>query len=275
MAISVITFDLDNTLWDVEPVLLRAEEAQQQWLIEHRPGAVESFDHDSLFEFKKSVLKRHTHLLHHVSQKRTQMLYELQIAAGYAESEAKSGAQQAFDVFLAERRKVVLYEEALAVLEQLAQDYTLGALTNGNADIYRTDAAEYFDFAFLAEDIGVSKPHPQMFQAALDKTGVCASDIVHVGDDPEHDVRGARDMGMHTVWMNTRKGPWTGGQPADREIVSLQQLPDAIASIATPIETNDAAPAISIKLQTKALLPRGLKDRNKQKIEPNRAAYAR
>ena len=79
VAISIITFDLDNTLWDVEPSLIRAEEAQQQWLLEHRPGAVEAFDHEALFEFKKSVWKHHPQLLHHVSQMRMQMLYELQL----------------------------------------------------------------------------------------------------------------------------------------------------------------------------------------------------
>jgi FMN hydrolase / 5-amino-6-(5-phospho-D-ribitylamino)uracil phosphatase len=231
VAISVITFDLDNTLWDVEPVLLRAEAAQHKWLLQHRPGAVEAFDHKALFEFKKSVWKRHPQLLHHVSQMRIQTLYELQLAAGYAEDEARSGAQQAFDIFLQERRKVVLYEEVLGVLELLAQRYTLGALTNGNADIYKTDAAEYFDFAFLAEDIGASKPHPDMFQAALKHAGVPAANIVHVGDDPDHDIRGARDMGMHTVWMNTRRNVWPGGQRADREIINLQQLPAAIDSI--------------------------------------------
>jgi 2-haloalkanoic acid dehalogenase type II len=231
VAISVITFDLDNTLWDVEPVLIRAEEAQQDWLLRHRPGAVEAFDHEALFAFKKSVWKRHPHLLHHVSQMRIQTLYELQVAAGYPERDARLGAQQAFDVFLQERRKVVLYEEALAVLEQLAQRYTLGALTNGNADIYKTDAAEYFDFAFLAEEIGASKPHPDMFQAALDKAGVTAAEIVHVGDDPEHDIRGARDVGLHTVWVNTRRKAWPGGERADREINNLRELPEAIRSM--------------------------------------------
>jgi FMN hydrolase / 5-amino-6-(5-phospho-D-ribitylamino)uracil phosphatase len=231
VAISVITFDLDNTLWDVEPVLQRAEEAQRQWLLRHRPGTVEAFDHEGLLEFKKSVWKRHPQLLHHVSQMRIQTLYELQLAAGYAEGDARSGAQQAFDVFLAERHKVVLYEEALDVLELLAQRFTLGALTNGNADIYKTDAADYFDFAFLAEDIGASKPHPDMFRAALDKAGVSASEIVHVGDDPHHDIQGARDIGMHTVWMNTRHIAWPGGVRADREITSLQQLPAAIDSL--------------------------------------------
>ena len=99
MAIEVITFDLDNTLWAVEPVLLRAEQVQQDWLREHRPGAVEAFDHEGLFEFKKSVWKRHPQLLHHVSQMRIQMLYELQLAAGYSDEEARSGAKQAFSAF--------------------------------------------------------------------------------------------------------------------------------------------------------------------------------
>jgi putative hydrolase of the HAD superfamily len=169
--------------------------------------------------------------MHHVSQMRIQMLYELQIAAGYAEEEARSGAEQAFAVFLQERHKVVLYEEALGVLEKLAKKYTLGALTNGNADIYKTDAAEYFDFAFLAEDIGASKPHPDMFHAALQQTGVNAAAIIHVGDDPEHDIQGARAVGMHTVWVNTQRKDWTGEQRADREVVCLSELPDAIDSI--------------------------------------------
>ena len=231
MTISVITFDLDNTLWDVEPALLRAEEAQQSWLKEHRPGAVEALDHDALFEFKKSVWKRHPELAHHVSKMRIQTLYELLIAADYEEAEARSGAEQAFDIFLQERRKVVLYDEALAVLERLAGSYTLGALTNGNADIYKTDAGEYFDFAFLAEDIGASKPHPDMFHAALNHTGLQAANIVHVGDDPVHDVQGAREIGMRTVWVNGRRAAWPGGQPADREIESLLELPEVIDSL--------------------------------------------
>jgi len=232
MSIEVITFDLDNTLWDVDPALLRAEQAQRDWLLQHRPGTIEPYDHERLWEFKQSVWKRHPHLAHHVSQMRIQMLYELQIAAGYPEQAARSGAEQAFAAFLQERHKVQLYEEALAVLELLAGRYTLGALTNGNADIYKTDAAEYFDFAFLAEDVGASKPHPDMFHAALRQAGVPAHRIVHVGDDPDHDIRGAREVGMRTVWMNSRGKAWPGGEPADREIDNLAQLPAAIASIA-------------------------------------------
>jgi putative hydrolase of the HAD superfamily len=229
--IRVITFDLDNTLWDVEPALLRAEEKQQNWLMAHRPGSVESMSHEALFEFKKSVWKRHPNLAHNVTEMRIQTLFELQTQAGYAETEAREGAKQAFQEFLQERHKVELYEEALGVLEKLARDYTLGALTNGNADIYKTDAAEYFDFAFLAEEVGASKPQPDMFHAALEYAGVSPEQVVHVGDDPDHDIRGAREVGMHTVWMNPRGLEWPAGERADREICNLRELPAALASL--------------------------------------------
>jgi 2-haloalkanoic acid dehalogenase type II len=232
MTIKVITFDLDNTLWDVEPTLIEAERIQREWLLEHRPGSIEHYDHEQLWEFKKGVWKRNPQLAHHISDIRVQMLYELQRAAGFAETEAREGANAAFAVFLEVRHSVTLYEEALDVLSLLAKTYTLGALTNGNADIYKTDAGEYFDFAFLAEDIGVSKPAPDIFHAALERAQVSANEIVHVGDNPEHDVLGAQQVGMHTVWMNSQAQEWPGGTPADRDIDNLQQLPEAIADIA-------------------------------------------
>lgn len=229
--IRVITFDLDNTLWQVEPVLLRAEEGQRDWLLANRPGTIEQYDHESLWEFKKSVWRRHPELAHQIGKIRIQLLYELQLAAGFNEEESRTGAEQAFEVFLGLRHKVVLYEEALEVLQQLAGQYTLGALTNGNADIYKTDAGEYFDFAFLAEDLDASKPAPDMFHAAMEKTGATAREIIHVGDNPSHDIQAAQQLGMHTIWMNSQSEEWPDIKKADRDIKSLKKLPVAIESI--------------------------------------------
>mgnify|MGYP001813035240 FL=1 len=231
MGIKVITFDLDNTLWDVDPALIRAEEAQRQWLLQHRPGAIENYHHEELWEFKKSLWKRHPQLLHNVSAMRRQMLLELQLAAGYPEAEAMSGAEQAFTAFLNERHRVELYEQALEVLEQLARDFSIGALTNGNADIYKTDAGEYFDFAFLAEDFSASKPAPDMFHAAMERSGAAAHQIIHVGDNPDHDIKGALDVGMYTVWINLKQQSWPGGPRAHEEVTDLAALPIAIGRI--------------------------------------------
>ncbi len=122
MAIKVITFDLDNTLWDVEPALLRAEEAQQRLVAAAPPGRGRGLRSRGLWEFKKSVWKRHPQLLHHVSQMRIQMLYELQIAAGYPEEERAAAREQAFDVFLRSATRWSCTRRRLAVLELLASE---------------------------------------------------------------------------------------------------------------------------------------------------------
>ncbi|MEE4658827.1 MAG: HAD family hydrolase [Halieaceae bacterium] len=230
--IRVITFDLDNTLWDVEPVLLRAEQVQYDWLKTHRPAVSERFDMTALRDRRIDVWRVHPELAHHISELRRVALYEVQVHCGYSEAEARQGARDAFDAFLEVRHQVEPYEEALEVLETLAQRYTLGALTNGNADVYKADIGEYFDFAFSAEQVGASKPDPHMFEASLRETGASPAEVVHVGDSPQHDIAGARQVGMHTVWMNYPQVPWPGGDPADEEVHQLAELPAAVERIA-------------------------------------------
>jgi putative hydrolase of the HAD superfamily len=229
--IRVITFDLDNTLWDVEPVLLRAEEAQYRWLEEHRDKVTRQFSAKELRHLRMRTWELHPELHHHISDLRRQALYEVQLHCGYPENTAREGAEQAFEAFLHIRHQVEPYERALEVLETLSERFTLGALTNGNADIFKVDIGEYFDFAFSAESVGASKPMPDMFHASMKQTGASGHQMVHVGDHPEHDIAGARAVGMHTVWMNYAGAEWNGDEPADEEVRRLDELPDAIARI--------------------------------------------
>jgi putative hydrolase of the HAD superfamily len=230
--IKAITFDLDNTLWDVEPVLLRAEQVQYQWLEENRPRVTREFDGEALRSFRISAHASHPELVHQISKIRIQALYEVQLHCGYSEQLAREGARTAFDAFLRIRHQVQPYERALEVLEALAQRYVLGALSNGNADIYKTDIGEYFNFAFSAEQLDASKPLPDMFHAALQESGADAREIVHVGDNPEHDILGAQKVGMFTVWMNSGDWRWPEQRvPADESISALEDLPAAISRI--------------------------------------------
>jgi putative hydrolase of the HAD superfamily len=55
-----------------------------------------------------------------------------------------------------------------------ANHYTLGVVTNGNADVRRLGLADYFKFALCAEDIGIAKPDARLFHEALQRGGVSA-----------------------------------------------------------------------------------------------------
>lgn len=238
-SIKLICFDLDNTLWDVEPVLHRAEAAQNQWLQDNYPRLFEEFDDKGLRDFRIRAHQSHPELAHQISKIRIQAMYEALLHCGYDETGSRQGAEGAFGAFLAIRHQVEPYEQALEVLEVLAQHYTLGALSNGNADIYKTDIGEYFDFAFSAEQVDASKPLPDMFHAAMAESGATSHEIIHVGDNPEHDVLGAQQVGLFTVWMNSGDWRWPSQRvPADEEIRLIDELPSAIARIETRATVN-------------------------------------
>ncbi len=218
-------------MWDVDPVLRRADVAQYQWLQEHRPQVTAQFQAEGLWQFRNRVHELHPELTHQISKIRIQALYEAQLHCGYSEPLARSGAQAAFDAFLAVRHQVQPYERALQILESLARHYVLGALSNGNADIFKLDLGEYFDFAFSAEQVDASKPLPAMFHAGMQHSGAASHQIIHVGDNPSHDIEAAKQLGMYTVWMNSGAWRWPGGEPADEEITVLDELPAAISRI--------------------------------------------
>jgi 2-haloalkanoic acid dehalogenase type II len=229
--IKVVTFDLDNTLWDVEPALVRAEKAQYLWLQEHRPRVTHRFSPLQMREYRMHYYKQHPHLAHQISEIRIESMKAMLLECGYDPDMASEGAAAAFETFLSLRHQVQPYEQALPVLQELAEHYVLGALTNGNADIFQLEIGDYFDFSFSAEQVDASKPLPDMFHAALNESGAKSREVIHVGDNPQHDIAGAREVGMYTVWMNSGNWRWPGGEPADEQIGNLAELPEAIRSI--------------------------------------------
>ena len=229
--IRLSTSDLDDTLWAVKPSLIRAEEQQNAWLREHRPQALDSITPDQLAQLKKSVWQALPDHAHNMSKLRQQFLYELQTAAGYSHQDATTGAEIAFGRFLEERHRVSLYDGAVTVLELLSRRFQLGAITNGNADVYKTEAAPYFSFAVRAEEVGAAKPAAQPFLKALELGDCRAEETLHIGDHWEHDVLGARQAGLHTLWLNPLDQVWPHPSDAPLTIQSLSDIELAIRAI--------------------------------------------
>ena len=223
--IKVITFDLDDTLWDVRPALVAAERAQNDYLEKHFPWALRDHSDDSLMALKRSVLAADPALKHNISLFRQTFLQQLLLQAGIAEQEANSGSQEAFAAFLRKRNAVALYPTAEPMLRALADQYTLGTLTNGNADVWQTPIGKYFSFAFRAEEVGAAKPEPNLFLKALEYTGTTPDQLLHVGDSHEHDVKGARGVGARAVWFAPSG---EDNRSADHVIRCLSELPELL-----------------------------------------------
>ena len=224
MSIRLITFDLDDTLWDVAPVMHGAEAALRDWLAAEAPrlGPV-PIEH--LWAIRARLMSADPGLRHRLSELRRQILLHALEEAGYPRHEAGELAELGFQVFLAARHQVQLFPEVHTTLEQLALRYTLGVITNGNADVRRLGLADYFRFALCAEELGVGKPDPHPFHTALQHAGLEATQAVHIGDHPGDDIAGAKAAGLRAIWFNPQGKVWQGDTEPDAQIRNLAELP--------------------------------------------------
>src|SRR5450755_247302 len=103
----VLSFDLDDTLWAVEPVMLAAEAAMLAWLREHHPLTMDGQDRESLRAMRVRIAQQFPERSHDMTFLRHRALSEMFSAAGHPTVHA----DEAFEVFYAERNRVKLYDE--------------------------------------------------------------------------------------------------------------------------------------------------------------------
>lgn len=224
--IKAITFDLDDTLWDVWPVVERAEQHLHEWLRSHYPRIPQRYSPLELRELCAEIAAARPEIAHDRTRLRKDALQLAATRIGYLDFDVDA----AFAVFYIARNAVELFAEVRPTLERLAQRYTLASLSNGNADVSLIGLDDVFSFSLNAIETGVAKPEPLMFELACRRLDARPGQVVHVGDDPEHDVRGAANAGMRTVWVNRNGRDWPGGLRADAEIDNLAELEAVLAA---------------------------------------------
>jgi putative hydrolase of the HAD superfamily len=98
-----------------------------------------------------------------------------------------------------------LFEDTLPVLAELrAHGLKIGLVSNTGRDLraFIDHHALDVDAAVGSASHGKTKPHPAIFQAALDELSVSAAEAAMVGDSPEDDVAGARALGMRAFLID-------------------------------------------------------------------------
>ena len=216
-----VAFDLDNTLWEVEPVIARAEERWLQWLRENCPRIPERLSLQDLRRARMELAQREPHKAHDMTYLRIASLAAYAREHGYAEEVA----EQAFEVFIAARNTLDPYEDVRTGLGRLRRRFTLGSLSNGNADLARIGLDDLFVVSLSARDVGAAKPDRRCFEQLLACLHLSAEQVLYVGDDPELDVAAARAAGLRTAWMNRTGLVWPSNlAPADVNVVNCIDL---------------------------------------------------
>jgi putative hydrolase of the HAD superfamily len=91
-------------------------------------------------------------------------------------------------------------------------------------DLERFGILEFFDHVLFSADLGVRKPHPQIFLAALEALNIAPDEAVFVGDRVPEDVEGAMRVGMRGVWKERPDRERLPHVIPDAQIIHLREL---------------------------------------------------
>ena len=124
--------------------------------------------------------------------------------------------------------RYVLFADTLPALERLRTEGMRIVIASNHVwrldEIVRALGLDgYVDHLVNSARVGYRKPHPAIYRAALDASGVPAGETVMVGDSVGHDVRGAERAGMHGVYLD-RAGTATPPEGV-RTITTLTEIP--------------------------------------------------
>jgi putative hydrolase of the HAD superfamily len=198
--VRAVLFDVDFTLCRPGPEL----SAERYARIASRHGV--TLD-PALYEQAREAavlnLKRHPELLHDDSiwHRFTEDIFTGMGGPDEIAAECATEIERGWEV----SENFELYEDALPVLEELRKaGLSIGLVSNGIRDLTEFVAHHRLDVDAIVDSRshGRVKPHPTIFEAALELLGARAADTVMVGDSLEEDIEGARALGMRAILVD-------------------------------------------------------------------------
>ena len=103
--------------------------------------------------------------------------------------------------------KFILFDDVIVTLKALkGKNLKLGLLTNLQTEVdsmcRELGIAAYLDFTVTSAEVGADKPQPPIFLKALELAHVKAAEAIHVGDQYQNDVLGARGVGISPILLD-------------------------------------------------------------------------
>ncbi len=206
--IKLITFDLDDTFWDIKSTIINAEINSRKWIEDRIKKKIEWGTFDDFLEIRNELIKENPSLDYDLGLLRKKMISYHTQKYFKNQKDLDEFIEEAYMFFLEERHKVEFFDGVIPVLEKLSLNYNLGVLTNGNADIKKLGIDHMFDFSVSSMDVKSNKPDQGHFIKAKELSQINFHNTLHVGDHPVNDVYGARELGINVMWFNLNNLVW-------------------------------------------------------------------
>jgi HAD superfamily hydrolase (TIGR01549 family) len=100
-----------------------------------------------------------------------------------------------------------LFPDSRPILERLKRrGVPMGIISNYGTHLLdllpKLEIFDYFDFIIVSAIVGVAKPHPRIFEIAVEEAGVPPEQLLYVGDNVGDDIEGAMRVGIDAVLIN-------------------------------------------------------------------------
>lgn len=201
--VKAMTFDLDDTLYNNEPIIQRAERSLQQHIRTHHPRAA-ALTTQQWLDLKSSAIATQPALASDMGQLRLtvlrQALTEDAQEQTWDEAKFNDAVMACFHCFYNARSQFTLAQEIHTTLKALSERMPLIAITNGNVNAKAIGIDTYFDDIYHANLSRPMKPSPVMFEQAAAKLGIAPKHILHVGDNLQKDVYASINAGFQSAW---------------------------------------------------------------------------
>jgi HAD superfamily hydrolase (TIGR01549 family) len=196
-----LLLDIDDTLYRYAPAHERAFQAMVDVL------ATRLYKDEALIRTALEEGRHQTHRrLHGTGSSHNRLLY-VQRALELLETSPTQHATLAhntyWDVFL----EHIQLREGVAEFLANVRPSRICFVTDLTADIQhrkilKLDLVDYADCLVTSEEAGHEKPHPYIFELALDKLGLRCDQVCMIGDNWDKDIVGALQLGIPAFYFH-------------------------------------------------------------------------
>jgi HAD superfamily hydrolase (TIGR01549 family) len=236
MTVKAVLFDMFDTLMLIEKdhaFYSPAVKSMHTYLAQN--GVQVSFA-----AFRDAYIKARDALYEEADQKMEEPHFDFRVKnalqiLGYTTEAQSSLVQGATDAFCQEFMTYVRIDDnTTPVLKDLQAQYRLGIVSNFAIPecvtklLAKHELSDFFDVVIVSAAVNKRKPSPEIFKIALEKLKLQPAQAVFVGDTVDADVKGGKEAGMKTVYLERRPQKELETISPDQIIKSLRELQAAL-----------------------------------------------
>ena len=222
MKIKAIIFDLDNTLLDFMKMKRQAVRAGIESMIEAGLTVDQDKSVDRIFE------------LYEAKGWENQQIFDIFLEEIHGKVDAKFLAAGIVAYRRAREANLKVYPNVNQTLVSLGKMGLKLAIVSDAPRreawmrIFYLNLHHVFDIVLTFDDTGVRKPSPKPFEMALDQLSVKADEAIMIGDWPERDVEGAKQLGIKIIYARYGDTFGTVESGADWDINDVSEILDIV-----------------------------------------------